>query len=104
MENLIFDHFKLEDLNNLNNLEIIRDLIIEINDIYFTNYSISRNDLLKAKILDIIKHLDQNLQNSNILNKIEISFLYFTKSICLDKLPDYSKQAEESASKSVFNN
>ena len=51
--------------------------------------------------MDIIKLIDSNLQNSNILNKTEISFLYFTKSLCLDKLPDYSKGAEESASKSV---
>lgn len=51
--------------------------------------------------MEIIKLIDYNLQNSNILNKIEISFLYFTKSLCLDKLPDYSKSAEESASKSL---
>jgi hypothetical protein len=53
--------------------------------------------------MEIMKSIDENLQNSNILNKTEISFLFFTKSLCLDKLPDYSKQAEESASKSVKN-
>ncbi len=51
--------------------------------------------------MDAVKLIDQNLQNINTLNKNEISFLYFTKSMCLDKLSEYSKQAEESASKSV---
>lgn len=51
--------------------------------------------------MEAVKLMDLNLQNINGLNKTEISFLYFTKSMCLDKLPDYSKQAEESASKSV---
>jgi hypothetical protein len=52
--------------------------------------------------MELIKIIDEILQNSNILNKTELAFLYFTKSFCLDKLPDYSKQAEESASKSVI--
>ncbi len=52
--------------------------------------------------MDAVKLMDQNLQNINALNKNEISFIYFTKSMCLDKLPEYSKQAEESASKSVW--
>ncbi len=51
--------------------------------------------------MEAVKLIDHNLQNINVLNKTEISFLYFTKSMCLDKLPEYSKQAEESASKSV---
>jgi len=51
--------------------------------------------------MEIIRIIDENLQNTNSLTKTEISFLYFTKSLCLDKLPDYSKSSEESASKSV---
>lgn len=102
MENtLIFDHFKKGDLNNIKEIESINQLIEKIDEIYFTNYSSTRNDLLKSAIMEIIKIIDENLQNTNILNKTEISFLYFTKSMCLDKLPDYSKHAEESASKSV---
>ena len=57
---------------------------------------------MKSNIADVIKIIDESLQNSNILNKTELAFLYFTKSHCLDKLPDYTKQAEESASKSVI--
>ena len=55
-------------------------------------------DVWKPFLNNLIFYLD-----SNILNKTEISFLFFTKSLCLDKLPDYSKNAEESASKSVKN-
>lgn len=102
MENiLIFDHFNLQDLINISNIEMIKKFIYNIDEIYFTNYSDTRNEMLKNKIMEIIKMLDENLQNCNFLNKTEISFLYFTKSMCLDKLPDYSKQAEESASKCV---
>ena len=84
-------------------LESIRKLANSIDEIYFTNYTSNRNDLLKSTIMEIMKLIDENLQNSNILNKTEISFLFFTKSLCLDKLPDYSKNAEKSASKSVKN-
>ncbi len=73
----------------------------KIDEIYFTDYSQERNDKLNSVIMEAVKLMDLNLQNINGLNKTEISFLYFTKSMCLDKLPDYSKQAEESASKSV---
>ncbi len=66
-----------------------------------TDYSDTRNSKLNVLIMDCVKLIDQNLANMNILNKHEISFLYFTKSMLLDKLPEYSKQAEESASKSV---
>ena len=51
--------------------------------------------------MDLIKIIDEKLQNSNILSKNEIAYLYFLKSLSLDRLPDYSKQAEESASKSL---
>ena len=100
--NLIYNHFKLEELKNINNIESIKALIDKINEIYFTIYSNERNDLLLLEINKMIKIIDDNLQNSNQLNKTEISFLYFTKSLCLDKLPNYSKQAEESAAKSVI--
>ena len=61
-----------------------------------------RNELLKTSIMSLLKLIDSNLQNSNQLSKEEISFLYFIKSLSLDKLPEYSKQSEESASKSVL--
>ena len=73
----------------------------KIDNIYFNDYSNDRGENLKKFIFEIIKIIDENLQNSNILSKNEISFLYFIKSLCLDKLPEYSKIAEESASKSV---
>lgn len=52
--------------------------------------------------MDLLKIIDVNLQNSNQLDKTEISFLYLVKSLSLDKLPQHSKEAEESASKSVY--
>jgi len=73
-----------------------------VNILYFIDYSKDRSENLKKNIFDLIKIIDENLQNSNILTKNEIAFLYFTKSLCLDKLPEYSKVAEESASKSVL--
>jgi hypothetical protein len=60
-----------------------------------------RNEFLKTDIMEAIKIIDYSLQNTNILSKNELAFLYFTKSHILDKLPEYSKQAEESASKLV---
>lgn len=83
-------------------LDEIRSLNEKINSLYFTDYSNDRSDNLKKLIFEIIKIIDDNLQNSNILAKNEIAFLYLTKSLCLDKLPEYSKIAEESASKSVL--
>lgn len=53
--------------------------------------------------MDFVKIIDKILENINQLSKKEIGFLYFTKSMTLDKLPEYSKVAEESASKSVTN-
>lgn len=85
-------------------IEKIKDLSCKIDEIYFTDYSQERNNKLNTPIMEAVKMIDQNLQNINVLNKTEISFLYFTKSMCLDKLPEYSKQAEESASKSVMIN
>lgn len=104
MENtLIYNHFNLSEFTNITSLNKITELSDLINDIYYTNYTLSRNDELKNNILFLTKLIDENLQTSNQLSKSEISFLYFTKSLCLDKLPEYSKQAEESASKSVLN-
>jgi hypothetical protein len=103
MENsLIFEHFNTNELGSILKIDFIKEMIYEVDNIYFTDYTSTRNEQLKTKIMDLIKLIDDNLQNTNMLNKIEISFLYFAKSMCLDKLPDYSKQAEESASKSVF--
>lgn len=76
-------------------------MIDKVNEIFFTNYSESRNESLKTYIMDAVKIIDNSLQNSNILNKNELAFLYYTKSHLLDKLPEYCKQAEESASKLV---
>ena len=102
MENtLIYNHFKIDLMTNINYLERIKELSKEIDEVYFLDYSHKRNELLKEKIIDLLKLVDENLNNINNLNKNEISFLYFIKSLCLDKLPEYSKIAEESANKSV---
>ncbi len=76
-------------------------MIHKVNNIYFTDFSNMRNEFLKTDIMEAIKIIDYSLQNTNILSKNELAFLYFTKSHILDKLPEYSKQAEESASKLV---
>eukprot|EP00340_Litonotus_pictus_P000911 CAMPEP_0170528620 /NCGR_PEP_ID=MMETSP0209-20121228/14147_1 /TAXON_ID=665100 ORGANISM="Litonotus pictus, Strain P1" /NCGR_SAMPLE_ID=MMETSP0209 /ASSEMBLY_ACC=CAM_ASM_000301 /LENGTH=278 /DNA_ID=CAMNT_0010819985 /DNA_START=34 /DNA_END=871 /DNA_ORIENTATION=- len=75
--------------------------IDRIDDIFYTNYSNERNKILKDEILSTIKVLDEYLSNMNQLKKQEISFIYFSKSFLLDKLPEYSKVAEDSANKSL---
>lgn len=57
--------------------------------------------ILNEKIMTLVKLIDVNLSKKNQLSKEEFSFLYFTKSINLDKLTEYTKQAEDSANKSV---
>lgn len=97
----ILNHFNLDEMKNLQNKEEIIKLSDVIEEIYYTNYKTERNELLKTNILNLLKILDENLQQSNSLTKDEISFLYCIKSQSLDKLPEYSKQSEDSASKSV---
>ena len=99
--NVIANHFDTSKMKNISGLSEIKTSFDKIEEIYFTNYKAERNELLKSSILDLLKKIDSNLQNSNQLTKEEISFLYFIKSLSLDKLPEYSKQSEESASKSV---
>ena len=103
MENkTISNHFDTSTMKNIQDLNSIQELFDKIEEIYFTNYKTERNELLKTSIMSLLKLIDSNLQNSNQLTKEEISFLYFIKSLSLDKLPEYSKQSEESASKSVY--
>jgi hypothetical protein len=83
------------------NTDTIKQLQDNIEEINLTNFTTKRNELLKANIMELIKIIDDVLLNQNHYTKIELAYLYFTKSICLDKLPDYSKAAEESASKLV---
>ena len=85
-------------MKNVKDIPEIESKVQKINEISYTNFSENRNDLLKNLIMELIKIIDENLQNSNILTKNEIAYLYFLKSLSLDRLPDYSKQAEESAS------
>lgn len=103
MENkTISNHFDTSTMKNIHDLNSIQELFDKIEEIYFTNYKTERNELLKTSIMSLLKLIDSNLQNSSQLTKEEISFLYFIKSLSLDKLPEYSKQSEESASKSVY--
>ena len=98
---LISNHFNLDSMKNIKNLEEIKKLFNTLEELYYTNYKSERNDILKSTIMDLLKLIDSNLQNSNQLSKEEVSFLYLIKSFSLDKLPEYSKESEESASKSV---
>jgi hypothetical protein len=97
----LFSNFDIEKLNQIKNLKNIQSLYEKIEEIYFTNYKTERNELLKTSILELIKIIDDNLQLSNTLSKEEISFLYSVKSFALDKFPEYTKESEDSASKSV---
>jgi hypothetical protein len=97
----LFYNFDIEKLNQIKNLKNIQSLYEKIEEIYFTNYKTERNELLKTSILELIKIIDDNLQLSNTLSKEEISFLYSVKSFALDKFPEYTKESEDSASKSV---
>ena len=97
----LFSNFDIEKLNQIKNLKYIQSLYEKIEEIYFTNYKTERNELLKTSILESIKIIDDNLQLSNTLSKEEISFLYSVKSFALDKFPEYTKESEDSASKSV---
>ena len=97
----LFYNFDIEKLNQIKNLKNIQSLYEKIEEIYFTNYKTERNELLKTSILELIKIIDDNLQLSNTLSKEEISFLYSVKSFALDKFPEYTKESEDSASKSI---
>ena len=98
---VLTSHFDVNSMKNVKNMKDILDLFNSVEKVYFTNYEKERNDLLKSQIMSLIKIIDANLQNGSQLSKEEISFLYFVKSLSLDKLPEYSKESEESASKSV---
>ena len=97
----IFGKFKKSQLSSIDKLDLILEFIKKIDEIFYTNYTIERNNLLKEEILSSIKILDEYLSNINQLSKQELSFIYYSKSIILDKLPEYSKIAEESANKSL---
>lgn len=97
----ILNRFKREELKSIDKLEEIIQFIDKVEKIFYTDYSNDRNNLLKKEILDSIKILDEYLSNINILCKAEVSFIYFCKSFLLDRLPEYSKVAEDSATKSL---
>ena len=97
----IFNTFDKEKLKGIQNLNEIINLHEKIENIYFTNYKQERNNLLKDSIFELLKLIDSTLQDGSVLSKYEISCLYCIKSFALDKLPEYSKQSEESASKSL---
>lgn len=99
-QNLIFGKFKKSDLE-IEDLDTIIESVNEIKNIFYNNYSSERNSTLKNKILNAIKILDKYLSNVNTLKKAEMCFIYYCKSFILDKLPEYTKEAEESANKSL---
>lgn len=99
---ILTDHFNIDNMKAIKDINEILNMFNTIENVYFTNYKTERDELLKKEIMSLLKLLDLNLQNSSQLSKDEISFLYFVKSLSLDKLPEYSKESEESASKSVY--
>ena len=102
MENENFEpHFDVTKFVNLKNYDELKKLFFKIEDLYYTFYKKERNELLQTNISNLIKLIDEHLQNSNQLTKEEISFLYFIKCLSLDKLPEYTKESEDSVNKSV---
>ncbi len=102
MENENFEsHFDVSKFVNIKNYPEIKALFFKIEDLYYTFYKNERNELLQTNITNLIKLIDEHLQNSNQLSKEEISFLYFIKCLSLDKLPEYTKESEDSVNKSV---
>lgn len=99
-ENLILGKFKKSDLE-IEELEALIENVEEIKNIFYNNYSSERNSILKNKILTTIKILDKYLSNINSLKKPDMCFIYYCKSFILDKLPEYTKEAEDSANKSL---
>ena len=97
----IESHFDVTKFEHIKNYDEIKALLDKIEDLYYTFYKNERNNLLQTNISNLLKLIDAHLQNSNQLSKDEISFLYFIKSLSLDKLPEYTKESEESVNKSV---
>lgn len=102
MENDNFaSHFDVTKFEHIKNYDELKQLFLKIEDLYYTFYKNERNELLQSNISNLIKLIDEHLQNSNQLSKEEISFLYFIKCLSLDKLPEYTKESEDSVNKSV---
>ena len=102
MENDNFEqNFDVAKFELIKDYEQLKSLFLEIEKLYYTFYKKEREEKLEESINNLIKLIDNHLQNSNQLTKEEISFLYFIKCLSLDKLPKYSKESEDSVNKSV---
>ena len=102
MENDNFEKiFDISTFEHINNYEEIKSLFLDIEKIYYTFYKKEREEKLEESINKLIKLIDNHLQSNKQLSKDEISFLYFIKSLSLDKLPKYCKESEDSVNKSV---
>ena len=93
--------FDVKNFKTIKNYSEIKDLYLKIEELYYTYYKPERNSLLQSNISNLLKLIDSNLQISKELSKEEISFLYYLKCSSLDKLPEYTKESEESVNKSV---
>lgn len=98
---ILLEQFQIKDLSSLPEIQSISDCISKVANIYFTNYSTDRNNLLKEESMAGIKIIDDSLLNMNNYTKLQVSFLFFVKSWLFDKLPEYSKAAEDSANKAL---
>ena len=102
MENENFEqNFDVSKFEHLKNYEELKTLFLDIEKVYYTFYKKEREEKLEESINKLIKLIDAHLQSNKQLSKEEISFLYFIKSLSLDKLPKYSKESEDSVNKSV---
>ena len=100
---ILLKQFEIKNLKNIKNLDMLNLVISQTTKEFYTNYSSTRKDAIKDICMKGINIIDDNLKNKSIylLSKNENSFLTFAKAWLFDKLPEYSKTAEDSANKSI---
>lgn len=100
---ILLKQFEIKNLKNIKNLDMLNLVISQTTKEFYTNYSSTRKDAIKDICMKGINIIDDNLTNKSIylLSKNENSFLTFAKAWLFDKLPEYSKTAEDSANKSI---
>lgn len=97
------NQFNLNEIRTISQKDIssIESHLISLEETFLSVFSFQRNEILKGKLSNIVKIIDEYLSNQNILSRQELAFLYFVKSLVLDKSPEFSKICEECANKSL---
>jgi len=97
------NQFNINEIKSISKQDIskIESELTELEETYLSVFSNDRNEILKRQISITVKHIDQYLSNQNALSRQELAYLYFIKSLVLDKAPEYTKTSEECANKSL---